>query len=219
MCGACAELLRPLQPMLAGMVSAAVQAPVHDSTDWASWRALLNSPLSQRLEDDIYTAVNIVRQFGTVGALKPERGIPQVRLRLGGSCSARVCACVRTCAARFWPSCSSWGMLFPAACPGAHSWLIPIPSLTPCTGGAQRLRGAGHPVGAPSRRRLGLRAGHRAGGGAPPRRQLEPTQQRAQRQRRWAAAASPMSLAVLPALASWVTGAPLLCGLLLGERW
>lgn len=53
-CGPCAEVLAPLQPLLAGTVSPAVQPPVHDTTDWSVWRSLLNSPLTQRLEDDIF---------------------------------------------------------------------------------------------------------------------------------------------------------------------
>ena len=53
-CAPCGELLQPLQPLLAGTVSKSVQAPVHDTTDWSVWRSLLNSPISQRLEDDIF---------------------------------------------------------------------------------------------------------------------------------------------------------------------
>lgn len=53
-CASCGELLAPLQPLLAGTVSQAVQAPVHDTTDWSVWRSLLNSPISRRLEDDIF---------------------------------------------------------------------------------------------------------------------------------------------------------------------
>ncbi len=53
-CDSCGGILAPLQPLLAGTVSCAVQAPVHDATDWSVWRSLFNSPVSQRLEDDIY---------------------------------------------------------------------------------------------------------------------------------------------------------------------
>lgn len=54
MCSACRELLLPIQPLLAGSISPAVRAPVHDVTDWTTPRALLNPPLSSSLGAEVY---------------------------------------------------------------------------------------------------------------------------------------------------------------------
>lgn len=81
-CRGCAELLVPIQPLLAGSISPAVRQPVHDVHDWSAPRSLFNSPFSARLETDLYTATNILRQYvRTVGSLPQERCIPPAILR------------------------------------------------------------------------------------------------------------------------------------------
>ena len=67
-----------LPGMQAGTVSRAVQPPVHDTTDWSVWRSLINFPHSDNMEGDLFKAANGLRQASaSLGALKPERGLPQ----------------------------------------------------------------------------------------------------------------------------------------------
>jgi lipid-binding SYLF domain-containing protein len=81
-CRACHELLLPIQPLLAGSIAPAVRQPVHDVTDWSAPRSLLNPPLSSRLDTDVYTATNILRNYvRTMGSLPSERCIPPTILR------------------------------------------------------------------------------------------------------------------------------------------
>lgn len=81
-CRRCCELLLPIQPLLAGSIAPAVKQPVHDVSDWSALRSLLNPPLSSRLDTDLYTATNIVRQYvRAVGTLPRERAIPPAILR------------------------------------------------------------------------------------------------------------------------------------------
>ena len=60
----------------------------------------------------------------------------------------------------------------------------PAPVASPPAGGAALMRWSGHPVCDQGRRGVVLWRGHWPGGGAAPRRQLEPAQRRAQPQRR-----------------------------------
>ncbi|KAL4437474.1 hypothetical protein ABPG77_003455 [Micractinium sp. CCAP 211/92] len=81
-CRRCCELLLPIQPLLAGSIAPAVKQPVHDVSDWSALRSLLNPPLSSRLDTDLYTATNILRQYvRAVGTLPRERAIPPAILR------------------------------------------------------------------------------------------------------------------------------------------
>ena len=81
-CRACHELLLPIQPLLAGSIAPAVRQAVHDVTDWSAPRSLLNPPLSSRLDTDVYTATNILRNYvRTMGSLPSERCIPPAILR------------------------------------------------------------------------------------------------------------------------------------------
>lgn len=66
-CRGCAELLLPIQPLLAGSIAPAVRQPVQDVFDWSAPRSLLNPPLSGSLEAAIYSATNIVRRYAANG--------------------------------------------------------------------------------------------------------------------------------------------------------
>lgn len=87
-CRSCAPVLAPLQAMLAGTLARAAHAPIYDAPDAASWRSLLNPPLSSSLETDIFSATNILQEFAGLGLgtvqHPAERDIPR---RVLSSCA------------------------------------------------------------------------------------------------------------------------------------
>ena len=87
-CRSCAPILAPIQSFLAGTLAKSAHAPIQDIPDAASWRSLLNPPLSSSLETDIFSATNILQQFANLGLgpaqLSQERDIPK---RVLSSCA------------------------------------------------------------------------------------------------------------------------------------
>lgn len=81
-CGACAELLLPVQPLLAGSVAAAVHQPVHDVTDWSAPRSLLNPPLSASMGTSIYVGAGGRGGWAGGGEGRREPGLSSLALSL-----------------------------------------------------------------------------------------------------------------------------------------
>eukprot|EP00873_Tetraselmis_striata_P045237 jgi/Tetstr1/465501/TSEL_000884.t1 len=81
-CRACAELLHPLQPVLADRCSAACRPAVQDVLDWSVPRSWINLPLMQPLPREIYKCANIVQTAlsqgwgrAHLGRLRTARGV------------------------------------------------------------------------------------------------------------------------------------------------
>jgi hypothetical protein len=65
-CDGCYERLEPVQQILIGSISNAVQIAIHDVTDITCVRAWLNNPLGSCMQDEIYKATNILTTFSKV---------------------------------------------------------------------------------------------------------------------------------------------------------
>ncbi|GAB4849326.1 hypothetical protein Ancab_004129 [Ancistrocladus abbreviatus] len=80
-CDVCCVRLESVQACLMDQVSRAAQLPTHDLTDLSTLRSWLNFPWGQSMEYEIYKATNIIRGYSKVGALSPEKSIPEAILR------------------------------------------------------------------------------------------------------------------------------------------
>lgn len=80
-CDVCCVRLESVQAYLMDQVSRAAQLPTHDLTDLSTLRSWLNFPWGQSMEYEIYKATNTIRGYNKVGALQPEKSIPDAILR------------------------------------------------------------------------------------------------------------------------------------------
>lgn len=80
-CDVCCVRLESVQGYLMDQVSRAAQLPTYDLTDLSTLRSWLNFPWGQSMEYEIYKAANIIRGYSTVGALSPEKSIPDAILK------------------------------------------------------------------------------------------------------------------------------------------
>ncbi|XP_071730093.1 uncharacterized protein [Rutidosis leptorrhynchoides] len=80
-CDVCFVRLESVQPYLMDQVSRAAQVPTQDLTDLSTLRSWLNFPWGQTMEYEIYKATNTIRGYFKIGALTPERSIPDSILK------------------------------------------------------------------------------------------------------------------------------------------
>lgn len=80
-CDVCCVRLESVQGYLMDQVSRAAQLPTHDLTDLSTLRSWLNFPWGQSMEYEIYKAANTIKGYNKVGALSPEKSIPDAILK------------------------------------------------------------------------------------------------------------------------------------------
>ncbi|KAK9688745.1 hypothetical protein RND81_09G008000 [Saponaria officinalis] len=80
-CDVCCVRLESVQGCLMDQVSRAAQMPTHDLTDLSTVRSWLNFPWGQSMEYEIYKTANTLKGYNKVGALSPEKSIPDAILK------------------------------------------------------------------------------------------------------------------------------------------
>ncbi|XP_074319268.1 uncharacterized protein LOC141656320 isoform X1 [Silene latifolia] len=80
-CDVCCVRLESVQGCLMDQVSRAAQMPTHDLTDLSTLRSWLNFPWGQSMEYEIYKSTNTLKGYNKIGALSPEKSIPDAILK------------------------------------------------------------------------------------------------------------------------------------------
>lgn len=80
-CDVCCVRLESVQGYLMDQVSRAAQLPTHDVTDLSTLRSWLNFPWARSMEYEIYKAANTLKGYNKIGALSPEKSIPDAILK------------------------------------------------------------------------------------------------------------------------------------------